>query len=210
MKKRKIFLLFFLSALFHLSFMIFIHFEEKEIPHDVVVFEPIIYSKNGGGARFNQKKHEENKTREIKKLLSTKVTTSDNFHQHANTENQQHFHEHESGEHGDGNGKGVGSAQGVDNLKAKFLHELRHKLDELKEYPNLSKELGETGVVEIAFTINKNGDVTEAHIHKSSGKFRLDQAGLKTLSKLKKFQSLPAELGIENLEIIVPLEFDLH
>lgn len=209
MKKRRLTAVLLLSALLHISFLLFFHFySPTEINNqNVVIFEPIIYSKKGGGSSFYKKKDEENKTQAVKKLLGSKQANSANFHQH---ESEEKFHEHNTGEHGTGDGSGAGAAAGVDNLKAKFLHELRHQLDELKEYPSLSRELGETGVVEVAFTISKNGDITEIHIHKSSGKFRLDQAGLKTLGKLKKFQSLPPELKIENLEIIVPLEFDLH
>lgn len=208
MSKRRATTVLLLSVCLHLGFLFFFHTDSPELPHDVVIFEPMIYSKKGGGAIFNKKKHQENKTKEIKKLLSSKETNPENFHHHQ--EHSEKFHEHEAGEHGTGDGTGAGAAAGTDSLKAKFLHELRHRLDELKEYPSISKELGETGVVEVAFTINKSGDIIESHVHKSSGKFRLDQAALKTLSKLKKFQSLPAELKIENLEIIVPLEFDLH
>lgn len=207
MKKRRLAAVLLLSLALHLCFFLFIHFNPTPEPHDVVVFEPIIYSKNGGGSRFNKKKEEENKSHAIKKLLNQTTTGEANFHSHPTPES---FHEHETGEHGSGNGRGEGAAQGVDNLKAKFLHELRHRLDELKEYPSISKELGETGIVEVAFTINHAGDITESHVHKSSGKFRLDQAALKTLSKLQRFQAMPVELKIENLEIIVPLEFDLH
>lgn len=209
MKKRRFLAVLVLSIALHLIFLFLVHFDRPSTPHDVIIFEPIIYSKNGGGSPHTSKKHFEENTSSLKKILKPKKQIDENLY-HEHPESNEHFHEHNTNEEGNGNGTGAGSAQGVDTLKAKFLHELRHRLDEIKEYPSLSKELGETGVVEVGFTISLSGEITESHIHKTSGRHRLDQAALKTLSKLKNVQALPPELKIEKLEIIVPLEFDLH
>ena len=53
------------------------------------------------------------------------------------------------------------------------------------EYPRLSKRLGETGMVMLRIFIDERGRVREAHVMRTSGHPRLDDAALAAVQKAR-------------------------
>lgn len=91
----------------------------------------------------------------------------------------------------------------------RFFDELHDALDREKEYPRLSRMRGESGTVEIGFTIKKNGQVVNAHVTKPSSYALLDAAGLEMVRRLGKFEPVPDELSESDWEVVVPITFTL-
>ncbi len=100
-------------------------------------------------------------------------------------------------------------AYNLKNLRNDYEKKLRKKLEENKIYPLLSKRMKEQGKVRLSFTILKSGVFEDVKIINSSGKTRLDKAGLETILRTKKFKSFPKELA-ENtnfLHISIAINF---
>lgn len=76
-------------------------------------------------------------------------------------------------------------------------------------YPPLSRQLGETGQVEIGFTVNKDGTISDAHIQSPSAYPSLDKAALKTIQNVSKVDPLPEEMHREHWNLVWPIEFTL-
>jgi TonB family protein len=76
-------------------------------------------------------------------------------------------------------------------------------------YPSLSKRLGEEGKVILNVYINKEGEVKEINIAKSSGFERLDKSAVKTV---KKWHFIAAKKGDKFVasEVQIPINFVLE
>lgn len=77
-------------------------------------------------------------------------------------------------------------------------------------YPQLSKRLGETGVVQLRVHVEIDGTPSQVQIHQSSGYNRLDQAALETVKSRWRF--VPGNLGGTPIPswVIQPIRFDLQ
>ncbi len=85
---------------------------------------------------------------------------------------------------------------------ANYLHNPKPR------YPSMSKRLGEQGIVEIRVFIDVSGQASQASIVKSSGFFRLDEAGLQAASS---WRYVPGRRGgvPEAMWYVVPIRFEL-
>lgn len=61
-----------------------------------------------------------------------------------------------------------------------------------------------------AYEIQRNGDLTDINLIKSSGYTKLDKAALTTLQSLSPFEPIPQELKRDQWTISVPLVFQLQ
>ncbi|MGQ3055038.1 MAG: energy transducer TonB, partial [Roseateles sp.] len=60
---------------------------------------------------------------------------------------------------------------------------LRYVKEPPQDYPLLSRRAREQGVVTLRITVDANGRLKDAWVHKSSGFERLDQAALQSIRK---------------------------
>lgn len=104
-------------------------------------------------------------------------------------------------EFGSGNGKGKYTA--LDLYKA----ELRAMIDKNKYYPTMSRRLGQTGTVVIAFTLLEDGNIVNVRIDKPSQYERLNTSALDAVKKVERFKPLPKEAGDSKMDIKVPVKF---
>ena len=79
-----------------------------------------------------------------------------------------------------------------------------------KRYPISSRRRGEEGVVKLFFIVNRNGNILEYRISESSGSKRLDEAVIKMLDKASPLPAFPNEMLQSQLEINVPIAFQLN
>lgn len=91
-----------------------------------------------------------------------------------------------------------------------YLRALVARIHRTKYYPRKSRRRGEEGTVLVRFVIRKDGRFEDIAIARSSGIERLDEAALKTLRNLDRFQPIPDALGRDDWPISVPIAFSLR
>jgi TonB family protein len=92
----------------------------------------------------------------------------------------------------------------------RFLEELRAAIDREKEYPAAARSRRQTGTVAVAFILKKSGEIEGVRLAKPSGFARLDEAGLATVLKLRKFKPVPDELSLGDWNLTIPINFVLN
>ncbi|MCO5144000.1 MAG: energy transducer TonB [Oligoflexia bacterium] len=90
-----------------------------------------------------------------------------------------------------------------------YLEGLYSAIDHQKNYPLLSRRLGETGKVIISIVLLKNGELENIQIKTKSAFSRLDQAALDTVLKIKNYKPIPESIASDLLTIDIPIEFTL-
>lgn len=107
-----------------------------------------------------------------------------------------------------GNESGQG-AVGTANPEVVSLYkaELRAQIDKNKYYPPLSRRLGQTGIVVVAFTLLEDGNIINVRIESPSRYERLNDSALEAVKKVERFRPIPKEVGQSSMDITVPLKF---
>lgn len=109
---------------------------------------------------------------------------------------------------GSSQGSEFGSAEkGLTDALSVYKAELRAMIDKNKFYPALSKRLGQTGTVVVAFTLLKDGNIVDVRIEKPSKYDRLNDSALEAVTKVKRFKPLPQEVADGKMDITVPVKF---
>jgi protein TonB len=99
------------------------------------------------------------------------------------------------------------SAMAQADLRDLFKEELRARIDQNKFYPVVSRRLGQTGIVVVAFTLLSDGNIINVRIESPSPYERLNEAGLEAVKKVHRFKPIPPELGTEQMDIRIPVKF---
>ena len=84
------------------------------------------------------------------------------------------------------------------------------QLERNKSYPLAARQHGEKGVVELAFSIDRNGHVISSRIVKSSGYATLDQETIATVRRAQPFPVPPTDLDGEKFDFTVPVKFNIR
>jgi protein TonB len=79
-----------------------------------------------------------------------------------------------------------------------------------KSYPPAARSRHETGTVELAFSIDREGRVVSSTVKQSSGYAMLDQEALATARRAQPFPAPPADLAGTTFPFTVPVEFKLR
>ena len=110
---------------------------------------------------------------------------------------------------GAGGMAGSGSLSGMAqaDLRTLFHTELRARIEANKSYPAMSRRLGHTGLVVVAFTLLEDGNIINLRIEKPSPYDRLNESALEAVKKVQKFRPIPKELGEAKMDIKVPVKF---
>ena len=90
-----------------------------------------------------------------------------------------------------------------------YFSELIAWLNRYKDYPAAVKKRKQQGVVVVAFTINRAGEVLGADVQQSSGYPLLDRAALDMLDRASPLPPMPESLPRERLNLAVPVEYSL-
>jgi protein TonB len=84
------------------------------------------------------------------------------------------------------------------------------QIERHKSYPPTAQRRGETGIVELAFSIDREGHVLSSEIVKSSGYAALDQETLATVRRAQPFPVPPAGFDGERFNFNVPVKFNIR
>jgi periplasmic protein TonB len=83
------------------------------------------------------------------------------------------------------------------------------QLERHKRYPAEAQSRGEHGVAQIFFTLDRQGRVLESRVLQSSGAAALDAEALALLQRAQPFPVPPAELPGPQVNLTVPIRFNL-
>ena len=90
-----------------------------------------------------------------------------------------------------------------------YFLELMAWLNRYKEYPVDLKKKKKQGVVTVQFSINKQGEILDSGIIKSSGLADLDAAAIRMLKQANPLPGIPDSLGRDELTLAIPIEYSL-
>jgi TonB family protein len=99
------------------------------------------------------------------------------------------------------------AAMGKTDIFSLYKAELRAMIDKNKSYPAISKRLGQTGTVVVAFTLLEDGHIIDIRIDKPSLYERLNSSALDAVRKVDRFKPIPKEVGETRMVIKVPVKF---
>jgi len=85
---------------------------------------------------------------------------------------------------------------------------LRRRIVSLQAYPHLARIQGWEGVVVVKTTINKDGNLVEAVVTKSSGYGALDEDALTLMHRVCPLH-LPHDLGKSQIAVLIPIHYKL-
>jgi protein TonB len=105
------------------------------------------------------------------------------------------------GKGGGGGGTGKGSSRALDA----YVSRVRTVLDRNKKYP--SSTGARSGIVEVSFTIRRDGSVAGTRIASGSGDSSFDDEALALVKRVTPFAPIPPEVGRESLTLSVPIVF---
>ncbi len=77
-------------------------------------------------------------------------------------------------------------------------------------YPQRSQMRREEGVVQLAVSINRSGEILSVKIDSSSNYPRLDRAAISAVKQAEPFQAFPSEISEERMEFLIPFAFKLR
>jgi periplasmic protein TonB len=86
---------------------------------------------------------------------------------------------------------------------------VRH-LQQYKRYPTGAQSRGEQGVVELSFTVDRNGRVLDREIARSSGHRELDNEVMSMIERAQPLPPFPASMPQAKLDLTVPIRFSLR
>ncbi|OCC15338.1 Ferric siderophore transport system, periplasmic binding protein TonB [Dissulfuribacter thermophilus] len=90
-----------------------------------------------------------------------------------------------------------------------YFSKIRMIIEKHKHYPRRARVLGREGMVQVSFTIEKNGTVRDLKIKKNSGFKDLDKAALKTIAASSPFPPPPDGLETPlNLSLAINFRLD--
>jgi protein TonB len=83
-------------------------------------------------------------------------------------------------------------------------------LERNKRYPPAAQARGEQGVAQVFFSLDRQGRVIDSRITRSSGAAALDEEALALLRRAEPFPAPPAELAGPQVNLTVPIRFNLR
>ncbi|EWY40397.1 hypothetical protein N825_36935 [Skermanella stibiiresistens SB22] len=91
-----------------------------------------------------------------------------------------------------------------------FQQRLLQHLDRHKRYPQASQRRRQQGTAMLRFTMDAEGNVLSYRLERSSGHEALDEEVLAMIQRSQPLPRIPADLGRDRLELVVPVQFSLR
>ena len=82
-------------------------------------------------------------------------------------------------------------------------------LNRRKTYPTDAKKARQEGVVTVRFTVDRNGNVSNVSIRRSSGHDILDAATLQLLQRVAPLPRMPATMQRDTVTVSLPIDYSL-
>ena len=87
---------------------------------------------------------------------------------------------------------------------------LAARLERYKRYPAEAQARGESGVAQLAFSVDRDGGVHHARIVRSSGSSSLDSATLALIERAQPLPPPPPEISGAQIAIVVPIRYSIR
>lgn len=100
--------------------------------------------------------------------------------------------------------------RGRPELTVSWQSEILAHLARYKRYPRRARARGDTGIVEIRFSVDRGGAVRDSVLHRSSGSPVLDRAALEMIERAAPLPTPPAGIPDDQLTLVVPVRFALR
>lgn len=94
-------------------------------------------------------------------------------------------------------------------LDFSYFKLIKKKIDEKTFYPEIARRKNMEGKTKVQFIINKNGDLIDIKILKSSGNKLLDNASIEILKRASPFPEFPENLNYEKIVFTIDFNFYL-
>jgi protein TonB len=101
-------------------------------------------------------------------------------------------------------------ASGDSNATPNWRSQLVSRLERYKRYPPEAQSRGETGVAQLAFSIDRSGGVHNARIVHSSGSSLLDRETLALVERAQPLPPPPPEVSGSQIAIMVPIRYNVR
>jgi periplasmic protein TonB len=98
---------------------------------------------------------------------------------------------------------------GTPHVPPTWFTAVARRLQQFKRYPSEARDRDETGVVLLSFTIDRSGHLLSRQVAHSSGHPALDNEGMALLERAQPFPSFPPGVADAQLDLTMPLAFDL-
>jgi protein TonB len=96
------------------------------------------------------------------------------------------------------------------NALPNWTSQLVSRLERYKRYPSEAQSRGETGVVRLAFSVDRAGGVHHARIVGSSGSSVLDRETLSLVERAAPLPAPPSELSGAQVAVVVPIRYNMR
>jgi len=93
---------------------------------------------------------------------------------------------------------------------ASWHRQIVAQIERHKTYPEAARSHREKGVVQIAFSLDRQGRVTSYHVASASGYAALDQAAIATVARAQPFPSPPDAMPGDAFNFTVPIQFTIR
>jgi protein TonB len=93
---------------------------------------------------------------------------------------------------------------------ASWHRKIALQVERHKGYPASARARHETGIAELAFTLDRNGKVLASRVVRSSGIPSLDQETIDTVRRAQPFPPPPANMSGETFDFTVPIRFNIR
>lgn len=100
-------------------------------------------------------------------------------------------------------GANVRDSNAVPNWRSQLVA----RLERNKRYPAEAQARGETGTVQLAFTVDRNGGAHSVRLIRSSGSSALDRETLTLIDRAAPFPPPPPEMGGGQIAVVVPIRY---
>lgn len=112
-----------------------------------------------------------------------------------------------------GAGTGASAAPGSDprakRAEVDYFSLISAHLNRRKTYPADAKKARQEGIVTVRFSVDRNGNVSNVSIRKSSGHDILDAATLQLLQRVAPLPRMPAAMQRETVTVSLPIDYSL-
>ncbi|HXX26495.1 MAG TPA: energy transducer TonB [Pseudolabrys sp.] len=103
--------------------------------------------------------------------------------------------------------RNLGAASHDPNALPNWKSELVARLERYKRYPADAQARGETGVAQVAFSVDRSGYAHNPRIVRSSGSASLDRATLDLIARAQPLPPPPADVHGAQIAIAVPIRY---
>lgn len=103
-----------------------------------------------------------------------------------------------------------GAASRDSDAMPNWRSQLVSRLERYKRYPSEAQSRGETGVAQLAFSIDRSGGVHNARIVRSSGSSLLDRETLALVERAQPLPPPPPEVSGSQIAVVVPIRYNVR